>query len=172
MRLTSCRQLTFVAALLASGAACNQTVSTNGDETSWMLGWFSLESPDADLSVDFNINYHIRDDGTVLAEIYDGCDDRSEGTRLWEAEDEDTLRISPGFSEGDAWLIRRLSACSFEQVRVLTSGMQGIPTPIFTGRLCTTRGEDQPDCVGSGCNVCYKRWCDGEEPVPCNEDAL
>jgi hypothetical protein len=186
-------QALLAVSLLVGCTACGPDTNSPPDPADWMLGWFSTASLDADVAVDFASLYHLQGDGTLTLWEISGCNqpgDDAQGTeRQWEVEDGDTLRMtrapdsdSNGASSIEAWLIRRLPECAppgpvsydpggdttFELVSIL-EGEEYERVPLYSGKLCVSPGEAPEGCHGN-CTVCYKSWCEGEEPLVSCDD--
>lgn len=70
------------------------------------------------------------------------------------------------------YVLRNLEGCdAFELVRFDEDGSEATVDRMHAGQICMRRREEDPDCIGSGCVVCYKTWCENEEPsAACESD--
>ena len=148
---------------------CGPNVAETPDED-WMQGWFSLRHPSDALTETYDSQLFLNSDGEASLRKLDECGSSDTVTPMeWSVVDASTVRVR---SDTRHYLIRKLAECDqFDRVRVLDDGTELDAEPLHAGQICMTRGEASEWCTGSGCTVCYKNWCEGEEPTSTCEES-
>ena len=160
---------TAVLALVFGG--CGSNIKARASAESWMQGWFSLRHPSDDPILVSDTQIFLEEDGSAILLRVSECGSNEAVTEMtWETVDATTARV---IGDNREYLLRRLDDCNkFERVTLLEDGSEGTVEDLYAGQICLSRGAEDEDCIGSGCVVCNKNWCEGEEPpVACDEDA-
>ena len=150
--------------------ACGPNVEESGDGESWMQGWFSLLHPSDAPILTADSQFFLGPEGEAVFRSVGECGSTESTSPMeWTRVDSSTVRL---VGENSQYLLKKLSGCDeFERVVILDDGTESSVDPMHAGQICLTRGSEDPECVGSGCTVCRKNWCEGAEPaVSCEDD--
>ena len=151
---------------------CGPNVKQEEEPETWMQGWFSSRHPSDSLIESTDTQFYLSEDGSGLWVSLTECGGIERSSDMqWERVDSNTVEVSNQY--GHQYIIRKLEGCNaFDRVSITQAGTlsQGFDE-MHPGRICMRRGEENPDCNGSGCTVCEKSWCEGDEPaVTCEGD--